>query len=174
MKKPWVSILNPEHLFEQALQLVAAPAAGAPRQSDIRRAISAAYYGVFHFVLTALADEVVGSTKRGTSRYELVYRSLDHRRLKDLCSEVAKPTLPPKYRPYEPSIGFGSNIPGFATAIIELQDKRHRADYSQIMRFRASDARAAVATARSAIRQFNRANAQRRKTFLILLLCPPR
>src|SRR5215216_7618181 len=43
-----VAILNPEHLFDQAEKLILSPPAGRPRQVDIRRAISAAYYGVFH------------------------------------------------------------------------------------------------------------------------------
>jgi hypothetical protein len=39
-----LAILNPEHLFEQAEKLVIPPPAGPPRQVDIRRAVSAAYY----------------------------------------------------------------------------------------------------------------------------------
>jgi hypothetical protein len=57
--------------------LSAPPPAGPRRQVDIRRAISVAYYGLFHFTLTAADDEVVGSSQRATTRYALVYRSLD-------------------------------------------------------------------------------------------------
>src|SRR3954454_4175598 len=39
-----LAILNPEHLFQQAEQLILPPAAGPPRQVNIRRAISAAYF----------------------------------------------------------------------------------------------------------------------------------
>ena len=56
--------LNPEHLFEQAEALVVPPEAGPPRQVDIRRSISAAYYGVSHAIAAAAADEFVGKTKR--------------------------------------------------------------------------------------------------------------
>jgi len=129
-----VAILNPDHLFEQAERLVAPPPAGPPRQVDLRRAISAAYYGVFHFILTAAADEFVGVTKRTDRRYVLVYRSVDHRSLKDLCEEVRKQTLKSKYQQNAPTNGFGANIQAFAIAFIELQEKRHAADYDPSIR----------------------------------------
>jgi hypothetical protein len=50
-----VAILNPDHLFEQANRLAVPFGPGSIRQVDVRRAISAAYYGLFHAVLTAAA-----------------------------------------------------------------------------------------------------------------------
>src|SRR5262249_29408591 len=86
-KKSWnsVAILNPDHLFEQADKLIAPPPHGPPRQVDLRRAISSAYYGVFHAVLAAVANSFIGSTKQSTSLYSLVYRSIDHHALRNLC-----------------------------------------------------------------------------------------
>ena len=165
---------NPDHLFEQAEKLVAPPAAGPPRQVDPRRAISAAYYGLFHFCLAAAADEFVGVSQRTTSRYVLVYRSIDHKTLKDLCAEAKKRTPPAKYSPYFPTGGFSSNIQAFSTAAIELQEKRHLADYNPQPRFKTSDAKLAVSTARSAVRRFQTAEEDHRKAFLTLLICPPR
>lgn len=165
---------NPDHLFEQAEKLIAPSSAGPPRQVDLRRAISAAYYGLFHFCLAAAADEFVGVTQRATSRYTLVYRSIDHKTLKDLCAEAKKPTPPAKYLPYFPIGGLGSNIQAFATAAIELQEKRHLADYHPQPRFKTSDAKLAVSTARSAVRRFEAADEQHRKAFLTLLICPSR
>lgn len=169
-----MAVLNPDHLFDQAEKLVAPPPAGPPRQVDLRRAISAAYYAVFHFVLTAAADEFVGVTKKTTRRYTLVYRSIDHRALRDLCSEAKKPQLTAKYGKYAPSNGFGPNIQAFASAVLELQEKRHSADYDPSSRVKTSDVRLAIATARSAIRRFERASPGRRGAFLALLLFPPR
>jgi hypothetical protein len=165
---------NPDHLFEQADRLGASALAGPPRQADLRRAISAAYYGLFHFCLAAAADELVGASQRATSRYALVYRSIDHKALKDLCVEASKPTPAAKYRPYFPSGGFGPAIKAFSTAAIELQEKRHLADYNPLPRFRTSDASLAVSTARSAVRRFQTAEEDHRKAFLTLLVCPPR
>jgi hypothetical protein len=56
-----------EDLFEQADVLVA-----RGDQADLRRAISTAYYGLFHFALTEAADLVVGKDDRSSARYSLV------------------------------------------------------------------------------------------------------
>lgn len=161
-------ILNPEHLFEQADKLLSS------RQVDLRRAISSAYYGLFHFCLTAAADEFVGVTQRATARYGLVYRSVDHRTLKDTCDETMKRAPSAKYAPYVPAGGFGPPIQDFSSVIVDLQHKRHRADYNPLLRFSNSDARLAVSMARGAIDRFKLANEDHRKVFLTLLVCPPR
>lgn len=169
-----MAVLNPDHLFEQATKLVAPPPAGAPRQADLRRAISTAYYAVFHYLLTAGADEFVGRTSRATPRYALVYRSVDHRSVRLLCDEAKKMNLPAKYSKYLPPNGLGPNIQAFATALVDLQEKRHSADYDPLIRVTTSDARLAIATAKSAVRRFRFTSATRRKTFLALLFFAPR
>jgi hypothetical protein len=112
-----VAVLNPDHLFEQANKLIAVQV-GPPRQVDIRRAISAAYYATFHATITAAADLFIGVTNRDTSRYGLVYRGVSHAWLRDLCKEVQKQNLPNKFRPHAPSNGFGPNITAFAAAVV--------------------------------------------------------
>jgi hypothetical protein len=169
-----VAAPDPEHLLEQAEQLATAPPAGPPRQVDLRRAISAAYYAVFHFILTAAANQVVGVTKRTTAEYGRVYRSIDHRAIRDLCDDLKKPTPPAKYNAHMPATGFGPNIAAFAAAFVDLQEKRHGADYDPLIRVKLSDSQLAIKTAKAAIERFKRASATRRKTFLSLLLFPPR
>jgi hypothetical protein len=163
-----------EHLFEQAYRLAAGSTTGRPRQVDLRRAISSAYYGLFHFVLASLADEFVGINQRASNRYALVYRSVDHRTLKDLCIEAKKRNPSGRYLRYLPPGGFGAEIQEFSVFAVELQERRHSADYDPLARFRRSDVTLSIDTARDAIRLLASASTQRRKTFLTLLLCPPR
>jgi hypothetical protein len=169
-----LAILNPEHLFEQAGRLVVSPSAGPPRQVDLRRAISAAYYGLFHAILTAAADQFVGVSKRSTSQYSLVYRSLDHRKLRDICADVKKQNLPPRLARHAPPNGFGPDIEAFAAAVLELQEQRHHADYDPSIRIKSSDAVSAINSARSALRRFARADSPKREALLSLLLFQPR
>ena len=169
-----MAILNSEHLLDQAQRLTVAPTAGPPRQVDVRRAISASYYAVFHFILTRAADEFVGKTKRNEQRYALVYRSIDHRALKELCAETRKQTLSAKYQRHAPGNGFGSNIQAFAGVLVDLQEKRHAADYDPSIRVPTSDAKLAISMAKSAIRRFDQSSPKRQKTFLTLLVFPPR
>jgi uncharacterized protein (UPF0332 family) len=168
-----VAVLNPDHLFEQASKLISAQA-GRPRQADIRRAISAAYFAIFHATIAGAVDQFVGVTNRDRSRYGLVYRSVSHAWLRDLCKEVQKPTLSNRFKRYAPSTGFGPNITAFAAAVVELQEKRHSADYDVMIRVNRSDAALAIATARAALKRFSKASRTRRLAFLSLLLFPPR
>ena len=169
-----MAILDPEHLLDQARRLVEPPPAGPPRQVDVRRAISAAYYAVFHATLAAAADQFVGVTKRTTSQYALVYRSVDHKTLRELCLEAKRTQLSDKYARHVSSDGFGANIQAFASAVLELQEKRHAADYDPSIRVKTSDAIAAIGTARSALNRFLTTDAARREAFLGLLLFRPR
>jgi hypothetical protein len=124
--------------------------------------------------LAALADEFVGVSQRSSSRYVLVYRSLGHRTLKDIRSDIEKQTPPQRYAPYLPTEGFGADIQAFATATIELQERRHRADYNPEPRYRLFETTLVIGSARSAVQHFGRASQERKKAFLTLLLCPPR
>ncbi len=169
-----MALLNPDHLLEQARRLTTPPGAGAPRQADLRRAISTAYYGVFHAVATEAADGLVGTRQRHTPRYALVYRSIDHGRLRTICEDIVKPTPPARYTKYLPSGGFGSDLVAVATAISELQERRHSADYDPLFRAKASDAVLAVATARNALIRFRGVNRAQRKAFVSLVVFLPR
>ena len=169
-----MALIDPKHLFEQAEKLIAAPHAGPPRQVNLRRAISAAYYGVFHATLKAAADQYVGVTRQSSAEYLLVYRSVDHKTLRDLCQEIKKENLPARYTRHAPPGGFKASIREFASAVLELQEKRHAADYDPSIRIKSADAILAVNTARSALRRFGKAKSNQRRAFLSLLLFEPR
>ncbi|MBX9843678.1 MAG: hypothetical protein K2Z80_17905 [Xanthobacteraceae bacterium] len=169
-----MAVLNPEHLLEQADRLIQPAVGGAPRQADLRRAISSAYYAIFHAVVTEAADDFAGKTQRHTPRYALLYRSIDHRTLRNLSEDVAKSNLPTRYGKYEPAGGFGPDMKALATAVVDLQERRHAADYDPLFRVQMSDAILAVATARTALTRFRSANRARRKAFLSLLVFTPR
>ncbi len=170
-------VINPDHLLEQADRLIASAGKGTPRQADLRRAISTAYYAVFHSVLTGAADCFAGRASRNTSNYALIYRSVDHRPLRTACEVLKRATppqrLPEKYSRYEPVGGFGE-IVAVAAAVVELNEKRQEADYDPLYRSSVSDALAAIATARDALARLKAASPTRRVAFFSLIVFPPR
>jgi hypothetical protein len=121
-------------------------------------------------VLTAAADLVVPSSRRATNLYTLVYRSVDHASLRDLCKEITKQTMSAKYAQYEPPGGFGQDIKSFANAVIGLQEKRHSSDYGPLFRVTKSDTILAILAARTAINHLQGAPSDERLAFLSLLL----
>lgn len=164
-----MAVINPSHLLEQAEQLISPPA-GAPRQADIRRAISAAYYAAFHFILAAAADEMVGITKRSSTRYTLVYRSINHSALKKLCEKLSRGILQPDIlKHFHPTKGHGANLQFLASALIELQENRHLADYDPSQKLKLSDARRAIDTAKLVMGKFDKLSLRRRQSFIALL-----
>jgi hypothetical protein len=169
-----MAVLNPDHLLEQADRLIAPVGGGAPRQADLRRAISTAYYGVFHAVATEAADSFSGRTQRQSPRYALVYRSIEHGSLRGICEDVIKTTLPAKYVHHEPSGGFGPDIIALATAVIDLQEKRHAADYDPLFRASTAEGIVAIQTGRTAVNRLRHANQTRRRAFLSLVVFSPR
>src|SRR5262249_25239836 len=129
---------DPERLFEQAAALAASPTL---RQTDLRRAISAAYFGLFHSTVTAAADMVVGSGDRSSARYSLVYRSVDHSRLRALSLQLSGSK--PHNLPLLPSGGFGA-IADFVRTAANLYELRNIADYDPARDFTPDEAELAI------------------------------
>jgi hypothetical protein len=129
---------------------------------------------LFHAVSIASADQFIGKGKQSDPLYSLVYRSIDHRALRQFCQDLGKETLPRKYDRYIPRQWPSLAIQAFAWAVVDLQGRRHSADYDPMITFSPSDARLAIRTARRALTLFKMVGPQYRNVFLTLLLFPPR
>jgi hypothetical protein len=116
----------------------------------------------------------VGKVRRGTVDYGLAYRRVNHRWLRELCDDLRKAQPPKRLAPHLPSGGMGPEIQSLAAAVVELQEKRHSADYDPLIRVKTVDALLAVGIGRSAVARLGKASAQRRKRFLSLRMFPPR
>jgi uncharacterized protein (UPF0332 family) len=158
---------DPEHLFQQADRLaIPLSSETEPRQTDLRRAISAAYYGLFHFALAAAADMFVG---RDSDDYVAAYRSVSHDWLRSLCDQLQRKRLA-KVPPHVPGAAFFGDIVKFATSVAELQDLRHRADYDPSFSITADEVKIRIAEARRALELFRRGEEKQSAAFLALLL----
>jgi uncharacterized protein (UPF0332 family) len=152
----------PEHLLEQADRLTTDGA----RPTDLRRAISNAYYALFHLGLTAAADMIAGVAQRATPQYRLVYRSVDHAQLRNVCSQVI-PTNPQVA--LIPLDGFGP-VAQFAGITLNLHELRNRADYDPSIELKLDEARISVSDARLAVNWFRQGSAEQQWAFLMMLL----
>jgi uncharacterized protein (UPF0332 family) len=163
-------VINPEHLLDQADRLIVSGASGRPRQVDYRRAISATYYALFHASLIATVELVVPIARRQSQNYKMIYRSIEHKKLRDLCGAITAKKLPPNVAPYLPTNGFSSDLVTFARSVCEMYEKRHLADYDPFYQVTRSDALLAVSTARAALNRFGNATADDLFCFGTLLL----
>ena len=145
-----------EQLLEHA-DYVVTSVAQPKSQADLRRAISAAYYSVFHLICADAATLFSGSipNRRNAPAYDLkayahVYRSLDHKHLRRVCEIIRAKSLERSIREMLPNGRFPPELDRFAAITIELYEARLRADYDPIVRVEAVDARAKVGSAREA------------------------
>jgi hypothetical protein len=91
-----------------------------PKQVDLRRAVSAAYYGLFHLLTTEAAQNW-----RHQSQRNRFARMFDHGRMKTCSSKASSRPLPTD--PAEVLIA--TDLKLVADSFVTLQQARHAADY---------------------------------------------
>ena len=116
-------VLDWRHLIEAARILAgvsgAGTAPGRPRQAMLKRAVSTAYYAMFHALCVSNADALVGASPTGDD-FDLwvqTFRALDHGQAKNRLLA---------YRQQSST----SEISEFARAFGNLQERRLAADYN--------------------------------------------
>lgn len=110
--------MKPHDLIKTALDLVHSSNGKKPRQSNLLRATSTAYYALFHALARSCADLLIGSSGSAHSKHawHQAYRALEHGACKNACKNG--------------KIGqFPEEIQDFANLFITMQEKRHTADY---------------------------------------------
>jgi hypothetical protein len=142
-------MINVEHLLDLADEESAISGAGAPRQANLRRAISTAYYAAFHELLGNIAETFVPAAHQKSRAIFL--RALDHSKARERCKKLGQNPLPNDKRMFFGWTQFPVQIRLFATEFVNLQEMRHQADYDPEIKFSAQEARDTVDSARKAI-----------------------
>ncbi len=87
---------------------------GKPRQADLRRSMSAAYYAMFHYLANEFACALIGTNyqDRDSLAYRRAYRSLTHGKIRSCCntSQIMK--------------NFSPEIQYFADVLTHMQSRR--------------------------------------------------
>lgn len=115
--------MNPAELLRIARHLAVGGVGsrrGRPRQVELRRAVSAAYYAMFHTLARCCADLVVGVTRasRDQIAWEQTYRALEHGFARNQCDNRTAMAR------------FPTEIQEFGKWFVEMQRHRHQADYA--------------------------------------------
>ncbi len=137
-----------------------------PKQASLRRAVSSAYYALFHLLVEEGASELVANPELR----HLVRRAFDHGEMKDAAKSFSSGNLPSNL-----AATFGAVVPSdlqdVARAFITLQEARHDADYNLTVRFYRTTAQDYLRQAHCAIDAWNRVKSQPlAKVFLAALL----
>lgn len=131
----------------------------APNSSAFkRRAVSTAYYAVFHALARSCADTLLSNSRRSSDEYSRIYRALDHGPLKTAFGRG-----PLKDRESLRKIG---------DIVVRLQSERHLADYCPPFekKFSRREAQKLVDQARQVVSEINSLNDSDSRTLATCLL----
>ena len=108
-----------------------------PKQANLRRAVSAAYYAVFHLLVDEACRIQIGAQHHQSPFRQVLGRAFAHGVMKEACRSFGGGTLKKSVAKGLPA---SFTIPGeilkLAETFIDLQDKRHLADYDLTERFK--------------------------------------
>ena len=166
--------LNSRDLIETARGLAEEPSAGAreggapsheerprqPTQAELRRAVSTAYYAVFHCLAGVAANVLIGTSR--SPAWHQVYRALEHGRARNAClHKQAMKRFPPE-------------IQDFADVFVDLQKARHQADYAPEGQYDEQGVLKTIDMAGNAIARFEQVDVRNRLEFAAHVLFPQR
>lgn len=149
----------PDDLIATADTLLAANVR-RPRQSDLRRAVSTVYYAMFHTLAKCCADLLVGGSgsQRSKPAWKQVYRALEHGTAKNACSN-------------KKLLGkFPAEIQHFGNQFVQMQVKRHSADYDPDQNFYKTDVLIDIAVTEFTISEFKKVPLKDRRAFAAFVL----
>ncbi|MEL6772923.1 MAG: hypothetical protein AAFP18_17825 [Bacteroidota bacterium] len=114
-------------LLDQAF-LLARKEPRRPKQASLRRAVSTAYYAMFHLLTEESARLMVSGNARASLRL-CVRRAHDHADMKSVARQFAEGGLSRKIEPGLNGQAIPVSLRGVAKAFVDLQEARHEADY---------------------------------------------
>lgn len=155
--------MTPSNLIATSRTLADTGRLGRPRQTDLRRAVSTAYYAMFHCLAACCADLLVGgsSADRNERAWVQTYRALDHGAARRRCAAAAIRDFP-------------AAIQQFAAVFLDLQEKRHRADYAPEDNFPRLIVLKDISAVETAIARLQQVPAKERRAFAVYLLLSAR
>jgi uncharacterized protein (UPF0332 family) len=114
-----------EDLLAQAHHLAALDR-GRPKQANLRRAVSSAYYAVFHLLVANAVLKFI--PKRPTGLIPRVSRAFLHGEMKQACVAFKRRPLGDLLQPLLGTT-VSSELHSVAIDFVDLQEARHSADY---------------------------------------------
>jgi hypothetical protein len=157
-------------LLDQAVMLATIDTK-KPKQANLRRAISSAYYAVFHLLVDEACRVQIGTQHNQAPFRQVLGRAFAHGGIKDACKSFGGGTLKKSVGKGLP-VGFTvpAEIRKLATTFVDLQEKRHLADYDLAERFKRSDVLVLTAEVRKQSEHFkNLAISNEKRCFLACL-----
>lgn len=146
-----------------------------PRQVNLRRAVSAAYYALFHYLVEESCCMQLGTSHLQTPYRNALARAFSHTVMRAACTGFGGGTLKDSVAKGLPRNAGGRyqvpmDVQALAFMFTELQEMRHRADYDRGERFNRDDVLMLVHNTRRNIAKFADLEASDDKRFFLACL----
>jgi len=135
-------------LLEQA-KLLARKEPRRPKQASLRRAVSAAYYAMFHFLISEASRRMIGAAHQHASRRAILGRAFSHSQMSQAAKSFAGGTLPALLRGQIQAVSPGLKV--VAETFVDTQQERYAADYDLVRSFTRHDVLQLIARVESAL-----------------------
>lgn len=157
-------------LLQQAVRLATLDPT-RPRQANLRRAVSAAYYALFHLLVDEATRVQIGAQHNQAAFRHVLGRAFAHGVMKEACKSFGGGSLKKGVAKGLP-VGFVVPIAirDLATTFVNLQDRRHAADYDLTERFKRSDVLVLIGHVEGRIQAFNNLASSTEKCFFLACL----
>ena len=155
--------MNPRDLIRIARRLASGTVGGnrgRPRQAELRRAVSAAYYAMFHALALSNANTLAGAARanRDHPAWNQTYRALEHGYARNQCNNQSNMgRFPPEIR-------------DFGRLFVFMQGQRNYADYDPSARFSRQSVAQLVDESDGTITRFEDTSAADRRAFALYVL----
>ena len=140
----------------------------------MRRAVSTAYYALFHNVLAAGASRFMGAGTETSPGYSILYRSFADGRIKTVCEGLDVASLGRNLARQLGRNSVSADMREFASHFVSLQDARHVADYDPGAEFSPSAVEGLLDAAEIAFAAFDGTDPGKQADVLALMLSNPR
>jgi uncharacterized protein (UPF0332 family) len=146
-----------------------------PKQVNLRRAVSATYYAVFHYLVHEACCAQIGTQHDQAAFRQVLGRAYSHHVMKQACASFAGGTLKESVKK---GLTLGSAgtylilkpIQRIAAAFTDLQEKRHLADYDLTERFQRGEVLSLIEEAEDRIAEFSSLGTSNDKSFFLACL----
>jgi len=136
-----------------------------PKQANLKRAVSTAYYALFHALSHNCVESLIGWGTRSDHYWELVspvYRLNDHGHAKTAFKEIARDR------------SSSQALIQISSSFAELQEQRLLADYDPKPHFDMRSTRQLIERARDAIQEVRALSSEARRLLAVQLTTKPR
>ena len=161
----------PKDLLDQADHLVKKEPK-RPKQASLRRAVSAAYYALFHLLTEAAARRLIPGTGGDREALRVILRrAFGHGEMAAISKSFRSGSPPARWQDVLGVTGLTADVRKVADAFVDLQEARHEADYDAGRAYTRQEARELVRRTEEAFKAWKRAwKTHAGDTYLVALL----